>query len=60
MRLYGITPFDVASAVAQPLRRGRDSRGNALLLGLDRNRRAIIVVIAKDNSDFVITAFPEG
>jgi hypothetical protein len=60
MRLYGITPFDVAYAVAQPLRRGRDSRGNVLVVGLDCNGRAIIAIVAKDNPDFVITTFPEG
>jgi hypothetical protein len=60
MRLYGIGPFDVVSAVARPSRRDEDDRGNFRLAGFDRDGRAIIVVVARDNADFVITVFPEG
>lgn len=30
------------------------------LVGFDCDGRAIIVVVARDNADFVITVFPEG
>jgi hypothetical protein len=60
MRLYGISPFDVASAVAHPIRRGEDERGNSRLLGPACEGRAIIVVVARDDAEFVITTFPES
>lgn len=60
MRLYEINPLDVVSTVMRPICIGADDRGNPRLVGLDREGRAIIVVIAKDDAEFVITAFPEG
>lgn len=59
MRLYGITPADVRSVVAAPAAVGRDVRGNRRLTGPDANGHAIIVVVADDETDFVITTFPD-
>lgn len=59
MRLYDITPSDVESAVMWPIQRDVDERGNPLLTGLDGSGRAIIVVVAGDDPDFVITTFPD-
>jgi hypothetical protein len=59
MRLYKITTADVESVVAAPSSTGRDARGNLRLGGLDANGRAIIVVVADDDPDFVITTFPD-
>jgi hypothetical protein len=59
MRLYEILPSDALLIASQPARKEVDARGNARLAGLDRNSRAIIVVVAKDDPDFVITTFPE-
>jgi hypothetical protein len=59
MRLYGISRADIEEAVARPRLIGADERGNPRLTGLDREGRAIIVVIADDDHDFVITTFPD-
>jgi hypothetical protein len=59
MRLYGITPADVGAVVAAPIVSGLDVRGNPRLTGPDANDRAIIVVVADDDPDFVITTFPD-
>ena len=58
MRLYGIQPSDVEAAVTHPVSLSCDERGNSRLEGLDNRGRAIIVVVANDDSNFVITAFP--
>jgi hypothetical protein len=59
MRLYDILPGDVELAVARTLRAAIDDRGNPRLTGLDANGRAIIVVVAEDDPDYVITTFPD-
>lgn len=59
MRLYKITPADVAAVVASPVVAGVDARGNPLLTGPDAHGRAIIVVVADDDPGFVITTFPD-
>jgi Domain of unknown function (DUF4258) len=59
MRLYKITPADVSAVVAAPVAVGADARGNRRLTGPDANGRAIIVVVADDDPDFVITTFPD-
>jgi len=59
MRLYKITPADIGAVVSAPTETGSDARGNPRLAGLDANGRAIIVVVADDNPDFVITTFPD-
>ena len=57
MRLYGINQEDVESAIASPTSRDRDDRGNARLTGETRDGRPILVVVAQDDPDFVITVF---
>jgi hypothetical protein len=59
MRLYGITPADVAAVIAAPAVAGADTRGNPRLTGPDASGRAIIVVVADDDPDFVVTTFPD-
>jgi hypothetical protein len=59
MRLYEILSSDVESVVTRPVRRGVDEHGNPRLTGLDGGDRAIIVIVAGDDSDFVITTFPD-
>ena len=59
MRLYGISPFDVIAAAARPIQGSRDDRGNFRLSGFACDGRAIIVVVAGDDPEFVITTFPE-
>jgi Domain of unknown function (DUF4258) len=59
MRLYGILSSDVESVVANPARTSRDEHGNPRLTGLDVSGRAIIVIVAGDDSNFVITTFPD-
>jgi hypothetical protein len=58
MRLYGIARGDVEAVVMTPVTTERDARGNPRLTGPDANGRAIIVVVADDDPDFVITTFP--
>jgi hypothetical protein len=57
MRLYGISDRDVETVISGPLLQVADERGNRRLTGLDLDGRAIIVVIAGDDPDFVITTF---
>ncbi|HEV7773707.1 MAG TPA: DUF4258 domain-containing protein [Conexibacter sp.] len=56
---YKITPADVGAVVSAPTTTGLDARGNSRLTGPDANGRAIIVVVADDDPDFVITTFPD-
>jgi hypothetical protein len=58
MRLYGILSSDIELVASHPARKEVDARGNPRLIGLDNRGRAIIVVIAKDDLNFVITTFP--
>jgi hypothetical protein len=59
MRLYKTLFSDVELAVAYPIRREEDENGNLRLTGLGGGNRAIIVVLAEDDPDFVITTFPD-
>jgi hypothetical protein len=59
MRLYGITITDVESVAASPDQVARDAFGNSRRSGLDTSGRAIIVVVAHDTPNFVITTFPD-
>jgi hypothetical protein len=60
MRLYGIRTSDVAAVVWNPTTASRDEHGNPRLTGLDRDGRAIIVIVAGDDPNFVITTFPDN
>jgi hypothetical protein len=57
MRLYGVTVEDVEAAVSNPVSRDVDDRGNARLAGETADGRPILVVVAGDDPDFVITVF---
>jgi Domain of unknown function (DUF4258) len=57
MRLYGISQEDVESAVGSPTGRESDNRGNARVTGETGDGRSILVVVAQDDPDFVITVF---
>ncbi len=59
MRLYGILPGDVESVAMNPTTVSRDERGNPRFVGVDASGRAIIVVVAGDDPDFVITTYPD-
>lgn len=57
MRLYRISSEDVEATVTSPAGRELDERGNARLSGETSDGRPILVVVARDDPDFVITAF---
>jgi hypothetical protein len=57
MRLYGIALDDVESAAGDPVARDVDDRGNTRLTGPAVDGRLILVVVARDDPDFVITVF---
>jgi len=59
MRLYGIRSSDVLEVVTDPVKEGQDEDGNPRLAGLDVDGRAIIVVVASDDPNLVITTFPD-
>lgn len=57
MRLYRIAPEDVEATLKEPTGREADERGNARLTGETAEGRPILMVVAGDDPDFVITAF---
>jgi hypothetical protein len=57
MRLYRLVLEDVEAAVNNPVSRDIDDRGNARLAGETGDGRPILVVVAGDDPDFVITVF---
>ena len=57
LRLYRLQAEDVAAALEQPLGRESDERGNARIVGEARDGRRILVIVAGDDPDFVITVF---
>ncbi len=57
MRLYQISPQEVEATVTNPASRELDVRGNARLTGETGDGRPILVVVAGDDPDFVITVF---
>lgn len=57
MRLYRIAAEDVEATMKEPAGRAVDDRGNARLAGETADGRPILVVVAADDPDFVITAF---
>ena len=57
MRLYRISARDVEAAVTNPARRDLDERGNARVAGMTGDARPILVVVARDDPEFVITVF---
>jgi hypothetical protein len=57
MRLYRIGPEDVETTMSHPASRELDDRSNRRLTGETRDGRPILVVVAADDPDFVITVF---
>jgi hypothetical protein len=57
MRLYGIDRGDVDATINDPVHRELDIRGNARLVGQTVDGRPILVVVAGDDPEFVITVF---
>jgi hypothetical protein len=57
MRLYGVLPSDVEATIRMPVTRDRDDRGNPRLTGQTADGRPILVVVAADDPEFVITVF---
>ena len=57
MRLYSIALDDVESAAGDPVARDVDDRGNVRLTGRTVDGRLILLVVAGDDPDFVITVF---
>ncbi|MGH2783185.1 MAG: DUF4258 domain-containing protein [Thermoleophilaceae bacterium] len=57
MRLYRISPEDVEATMTNPAGRHLDDRGNPRLTGETGDGRPILVVVAADDPDFVITVF---
>ena len=58
LRLYGGTAVKVESVVKSRLKKGLDRRGNPMYLGFV-GRRPVVVVVAGDDPNFVITVFPK-
>lgn len=57
MRLYRLGVDDVTAALGQPLSQESDERGNRRITGETGGGRRILVVVAGDDPDFVITVF---
>ncbi len=57
MRLYRISEQDVEATMSSPSSRELDDRGNARLGGETLDGRPILVVVARDVPDLVITVF---
>lgn len=57
MRLYRIASDDVESAIREPTTQELDDLGNTRLVGRTTDGRPILVVVAGDDPDFVITVF---
>jgi Domain of unknown function (DUF4258) len=57
LRLYRIDPRDVEATMKEPTDPEADERGNTRLAGETADGHPILVVVAADDPDFVITAF---
>lgn len=57
MRLYRISETDVAATISEPRGSAPDERGNLRLSGEAVDGRPILVVVAADDPEFVITTF---
>jgi hypothetical protein len=57
MRLYKIDQADVRATINDPATRELDDQGNARLTGETTDGRPILVVVAGDDPNLVITAF---
>jgi hypothetical protein len=57
MRLYRIASEDIEATMRAAAVSELDDRGNARLSGVTADGRTILVVVAGDDPDFVITVF---
>jgi hypothetical protein len=57
MRLYRIDAEDVQATMLDPTARELDARANTRLAGETGDGRPILVVVAGEDPDFVITVF---
>ena len=57
MRLYRITAEDIEAVVRAPVTIELDGRGNRRLAGTALDGRHMLVLVAGDDPDFVITVF---
>jgi hypothetical protein len=57
MRLYRITAEDIEAVLSAPLTVEVDERGNRRLEGIALDGRHMLVVVAGDDPNFVITVF---
>ncbi|MGH2874231.1 MAG: DUF4258 domain-containing protein [Solirubrobacteraceae bacterium] len=57
MRLYRISAEDVEAVVEAPTERALDERGNQRLGAERPGGRRILVIVAADDPEFVITVF---
>lgn len=57
MRLYRVSRDDVEATMTSPAARALDERGNNRLAGKTSDGRPILVVVAGDDPDLVITVF---
>jgi len=60
MRLYGIGVREVEVVLEAPLETSAEHRGNLRLVGEGEEGRRIVVVVAGDDPEFVITVFRRG
>jgi len=60
MRLYRISVQAVETAAARPVSRDLDRKGNVRLSGKTGEGRPILVVVAGDDPDLVVTVFPRS
>lgn len=60
MKLYGLTAAQVEAAVANPERSDVDPQSGRRRLWATVDGRTVRVVLAADDPDLVVTAFPEG
>lgn len=57
MRLYRIASSEVEGTLKSPLASELDERGNSRLTGETADGRPMLVVVASDDPDLVITVF---
>jgi hypothetical protein len=57
MRLYGITVEDIEATMRPPVAAEPDERGNRRVSGTTVDGRPMLVVVAGDDPEFVITVF---
>lgn len=57
MRLYRIASSEVEGTLKSPLTSELDERGNSRLTGETADGRPMLVVVASDDPDLVITVF---